>query len=140
MRCAFLSRFAVILPRHRHASKPWHCETQVERTQHAHVIDRMMVLLYIPQNVADIKKLKQVGICTIKGIQMTTRKRLGNIKGISEAKVDKIKVFKRNSYSRLDIIQLTEFVSSLGSCSETMRTPGTFHISSQAIYLVKLGS
>ncbi|XP_062502842.1 meiotic recombination protein DMC1/LIM15 homolog [Corticium candelabrum] len=42
-------------------------------------------------NVADIKKLKQVGICTIKGIQMTTRKRLGNIKGISEAKVDKIK-------------------------------------------------
>ncbi|KAK7113075.1 meiotic recombination protein DMC1/LIM15 homolog [Littorina saxatilis] len=42
-------------------------------------------------NVADIKKLKQSGICTIKGIQMTTRKKLGNIKGISEAKVDKIK-------------------------------------------------
>eukprot|EP00118_Oscarella_pearsei_P018326 m.187358 g.187358 ORF g.187358 m.187358 type:complete len:395 (+) comp39362_c0_seq53:60-1244(+) len=42
-------------------------------------------------NVADIKKLKSAGICTIKGIQMTTRKKLGNIKGISEAKVDKIK-------------------------------------------------
>lgn len=43
------------------------------------------------QNVADIKKLKSVGICTIKGIQMTTRRALCNIKGLSEAKVDKIK-------------------------------------------------
>ncbi|XP_075908743.1 meiotic recombination protein DMC1/LIM15 homolog isoform X2 [Petromyzon marinus] len=42
-------------------------------------------------NVADIKKLKTVGICTIRGIQMSTRKTLCNIKGISEAKVDKIK-------------------------------------------------
>eukprot|EP00794_Sanderia_malayensis_P008963 gene8963-9920_t len=42
-------------------------------------------------NVADIKKLKSVGICTIKGLQMTTKKRLLNVKGISEAKVDKIK-------------------------------------------------
>ncbi|XP_028990857.1 meiotic recombination protein DMC1/LIM15 homolog isoform X2 [Betta splendens] len=42
-------------------------------------------------NMADIKKLKSVGICTVKGIQMTTRKALSNIKGLSEAKVDKIK-------------------------------------------------
>ncbi|GLG97560.1 hypothetical protein R5R35_011839 [Gryllus longicercus] len=42
-------------------------------------------------NVADIKKLKSAGICTIKGIQMSTRKRLSSIKGFSEAKVDKIK-------------------------------------------------
>ncbi|PNJ49649.1 DMC1 isoform 5 [Pongo abelii] len=42
-------------------------------------------------NVADIKKLKSVGICTIKGIQMTTRRALCNVKGLSEAKVDKIK-------------------------------------------------
>uniref|UniRef100_A0A1B6LH26 Meiotic recombination protein DMC1/LIM15 homolog n=1 Tax=Graphocephala atropunctata TaxID=36148 RepID=A0A1B6LH26_9HEMI len=42
-------------------------------------------------NVADIKKLKSTGICTIRGIQMCTRKRLNNIKGFSEAKVDKIK-------------------------------------------------
>ncbi|KAM5148873.1 meiotic recombination protein DMC1/LIM15 homolog isoform 1-T1 [Mantella aurantiaca] len=42
-------------------------------------------------NVADIKKLKSVGICTVKGIQMTTKKTLCNIKGLSEAKVDKIK-------------------------------------------------
>jgi len=43
------------------------------------------------QNVADIKKLKSVGICTIKGVQMTTRRALCNVKGLSEAKVDKIK-------------------------------------------------
>lgn len=42
-------------------------------------------------NVADIKKLKQAGICTVKGIQMTTRKKLCAIKGISEAKMEKIK-------------------------------------------------
>ncbi|KAJ7330085.1 hypothetical protein JRQ81_016259 [Phrynocephalus forsythii] len=42
-------------------------------------------------NVADIKKLKSVGICTIKGIQMTTRRALCNVKGLSEAKVEKIK-------------------------------------------------
>ena len=32
-------------------------------------------------NVADIKKLKSIGICTVKGIQMTTRKRLLQVKG-----------------------------------------------------------
>lgn len=42
-------------------------------------------------NVADINKLVGAGICTVKGIQMTTRKKLLNIKGLSEAKVDKIK-------------------------------------------------
>ncbi|XP_031699460.1 meiotic recombination protein DMC1/LIM15 homolog isoform X2 [Anarrhichthys ocellatus] len=42
-------------------------------------------------NVADIKKMKLVGICTVKGIQMTTKKALCNIKGLSEAKVEKIK-------------------------------------------------
>ncbi|XP_018594061.1 meiotic recombination protein DMC1/LIM15 homolog isoform X2 [Scleropages formosus] len=42
-------------------------------------------------NVADIKKLKAIGICTVKGIQMTTRRALCNVKGLSEAKVDKIK-------------------------------------------------
>ncbi|KHN77738.1 Meiotic recombination protein DMC1/LIM15 -like protein, partial [Toxocara canis] len=42
-------------------------------------------------NVADIKKLQGVGICTIKGIMMTTKKRLCDVRGLSEAKVDKIK-------------------------------------------------
>ncbi|XP_035224821.1 meiotic recombination protein DMC1/LIM15 homolog isoform X1 [Stegodyphus dumicola] len=42
-------------------------------------------------NVADIKKLKTSGICTIKGLQMTTKKKLNAIKGLSEGKVDKIK-------------------------------------------------
>jgi len=42
-------------------------------------------------NVADIKKLKTAGICTIKGLQMITKKKLCAIKGLSEAKVDKIR-------------------------------------------------
>ena len=41
-------------------------------------------------NVADIKKLKTAGICTVRGIQMVTKKKLCNIKGLSEAKVDKM--------------------------------------------------
>ena len=42
-------------------------------------------------NVADLKKLKSVGVCTIKGAQMMTKRRLCAVKGLSEAKVDKIK-------------------------------------------------
>jgi len=42
-------------------------------------------------NVADIRKLKTAGICTLRGLRMTTRKKLCAIKGLSEAKVDKIK-------------------------------------------------
>ncbi|RWS00459.1 meiotic recombination protein Dmc1-like protein [Dinothrombium tinctorium] len=42
-------------------------------------------------NVADLNKLKTAGIFTIKGIQMMTRKKLSAIKGLSEAKVEKIK-------------------------------------------------
>ncbi|XP_004364475.2 HsLim15 [Capsaspora owczarzaki ATCC 30864] len=42
-------------------------------------------------NAADIAKLKTAGICTIKGVQMATKKTLCNIKGISEAKMDKMK-------------------------------------------------
>ena len=43
------------------------------------------------QNVADIKKLQAAGICTVRGVMMTTKKRLADIKGMSDAKVDKIK-------------------------------------------------
>ncbi|OMJ21466.1 Meiotic recombination protein DMC1/LIM15-like protein [Smittium culicis] len=39
----------------------------------------------------DIQKIKAFGICTLKAIQMTTKKNLCKIKGISEAKVEKIK-------------------------------------------------
>ncbi|MCQ2818944.1 MAG: hypothetical protein MJ252_16890, partial [archaeon] len=41
-------------------------------------------------NAADINKLKGAGICTIKGLLMITRKELLGIKGISDAKVDKM--------------------------------------------------
>ncbi|OIR58962.1 MAG: RecA family ATPase Dmc1 [Amphiamblys sp. WSBS2006] len=40
---------------------------------------------------ADVQKLRAGGICTVKGIQMVGRKSLLKIKGMSEAKVDKIK-------------------------------------------------
>ncbi|XLR01274.1 hypothetical protein HN51_056090 [Arachis hypogaea] len=38
----------------------------------------------------DIKKLKDAGICTVESVAYTPRKDLLQIKGISEAKVDKI--------------------------------------------------
>lgn len=40
---------------------------------------------------ADIQKLKIAGICTIKGVNMTSKRTLSKVKGLSEAKVDKIK-------------------------------------------------
>ncbi|KAG2381652.1 hypothetical protein C9374_006036 [Naegleria lovaniensis] len=39
---------------------------------------------------ADIKKLKEAGIYTVESIMMRTKKKLCSIKGLSEAKVDKI--------------------------------------------------
>ncbi|KAJ3351780.1 Meiotic recombination protein dmc1 [Entophlyctis luteolus] len=42
-------------------------------------------------NVADITKLKAAGIQTIRGVQMTTIRTLSKIKGMSDAKVEKIK-------------------------------------------------
>ncbi|XP_053208860.1 meiotic recombination protein DMC1/LIM15 homolog [Panonychus citri] len=42
-------------------------------------------------NVADLRKLKAAGIYTITGIQMCTRKKLIALKGLSEAKIDKIR-------------------------------------------------
>lgn len=39
---------------------------------------------------ADIKKLKEAGVQTVESIKMRTKKALTNIKGLSEAKVDKI--------------------------------------------------
>jgi len=42
-------------------------------------------------NAADLKKLKAVGICTVKGLKMVTKKKLSAIKGLSDAKVDKIR-------------------------------------------------
>ena len=41
-------------------------------------------------NAADIAKLKGGGFCTITSIIMATRKELTNIKGINDAKIDKI--------------------------------------------------
>eukprot|EP00917_Polyrhabdina_sp_WS-2016_P026327 GHVP01056576.1.p1 GENE.GHVP01056576.1~~GHVP01056576.1.p1 ORF type:complete len:345 (+),score=72.42 GHVP01056576.1:579-1613(+) len=42
-------------------------------------------------SVADIQKLKVAGICTIKGIQMATKKSLCKVKGMTDVKVEKIK-------------------------------------------------
>lgn len=38
----------------------------------------------------DIKKLKDAGLCTVESVVYSPRKELLQIKGISEAKVDKI--------------------------------------------------
>lgn len=50
--------------------------------------------------------MKSVGICTVKGIQMTTRKALCNIKGLSEAKVEKIKEAAGKMLVKWDLLPL----------------------------------
>ena len=41
--------------------------------------------------MAEITKLKNAGFCTVKSVIMATSKDLGNIKGMGEGKIDKIK-------------------------------------------------
>ncbi|KAI3640558.1 hypothetical protein MIR68_001436 [Amoeboaphelidium protococcarum] len=42
-------------------------------------------------NASDIQKLKVAGVCTVRGVMMCAKKNLLKIKGLSEAKVDKIR-------------------------------------------------
>ncbi len=42
-------------------------------------------------NMADIKKLQDAGIYSVQGVHASTKRSLARIKGLSEAKVDKIK-------------------------------------------------
>lgn len=76
-------------------------------------------------NVVDIKKLKSSGICTIRGLQMTTKKKLCAIKGLSETKVDKIKeaVTKINSSAfatALEVSQKRKTIFKISTGSEEL--------------------
>lgn len=64
------------------------CLSEVESL---HVIQDIDALQQQGINASDINKIKSAGICTVRGLKMITKKRLCEIKGISEAKVDKIK-------------------------------------------------
>ncbi|KAK3559607.1 hypothetical protein QTP86_013549 [Hemibagrus guttatus] len=99
-------------------------------------------------NMADIKKLKSVGICTIKGIQMTTRRALCNVKGLSEAKVEKIKeaagkllvmfTFKRlleKLYSILSGIEMSGFQT---ASEYRMKRKQVFHVTTGSLEFDKL--
>ncbi|CAG9310774.1 unnamed protein product [Blepharisma stoltei] len=63
---------------------------QVEEQQSSLPYNEVDKLQNYGINVADINKLKTAGLCTVLGVIMTTRKDLINIKGLSDAKVDKI--------------------------------------------------
>lgn len=68
---------------------------EVEHERGMEGIDEEFTLVDELQNhgvgAADIQKLKIAGICTIKGVNMTSKRNLAKVKGLSEAKVDKIK-------------------------------------------------
>jgi meiotic recombination protein DMC1 len=64
------------------------CTADVESL---HVIHDIDALQQHGINASDINKIKAAGICTVRGLKMITKRRLCEIKGISEAKVDKIK-------------------------------------------------
>jgi DNA-binding Xre family transcriptional regulator len=52
-----------------------------------HEIKDIDILQQFGINASDISKLKSGGINTIRGLKMTTRKKLAEIKGISDGKV-----------------------------------------------------
>lgn len=67
-------------------------------------------------NAGDIQKLKQAGIFTVAGVMMQTKKTLLNIKGFSEAKVDKVieacqKLSVRHKLSALTHVPLLKVFS-----------------------------
>ncbi|EFO64232.1 Dmc1b [Giardia lamblia P15] len=64
--------------------------TMADVTQTKHIVSPIDDLTKSGIATMDIKRLKEAGIHTIQSLLMHTKKALGNVKGISEAKVDKI--------------------------------------------------
>jgi meiotic recombination protein DMC1 len=62
----------------------------------------------------DVLKLKQAGICTVKGIAMVSKRNLCKIKGLSEMRVDKIKE-AANRVLKLDFITAAAYAQRRGS-------------------------
>lgn len=60
----------------------------------------------------DIKKLKDAGLCTVESVVYSPRKELLQIKGISEAKVDKIIEAGNSLYCYLSLLFLFFFFPS----------------------------
>jgi meiotic recombination protein DMC1 len=80
--------FSHISDEHRKMMQQEECTADVESL---HVIHDIDALQQHGINASDINKIKAAGICTVRGLKMITKRRLCEIKGISEAKVDKIK-------------------------------------------------
>lgn len=59
--------------------------------------------------MGDILKLKQVGICTMKGLLMVTKKNLAKIKGLSEMKVEKMKDAANKALLTTSFMSANEF-------------------------------
>jgi predicted ATP-dependent serine protease len=78
-------------------------------------------------NVADIEKLKQAGVCTVKGLFMIQRKELLNIKGMSDIKVDKIleaarKLQPSEFCSGMDILEMRKKMIKISTGSSQLDT------------------
>ncbi|OMJ81979.1 hypothetical protein SteCoe_17466 [Stentor coeruleus] len=63
---------------------------QVEEEEYVPCFSEVDKLQNYGINAADLTKLKSAGLCTVLGVLMTTKKDLISIKGLSEAKVEKI--------------------------------------------------
>lgn len=59
----------------------------------------------------DVKKLKDAGLCTVESVAYSPRKDLLQIKGISEAKVDKIVEAGMSSF--FTVVVFPSFISKL---------------------------
>lgn len=68
----------------------------------------------------DVKKLKDAGLCTVESVAYSPRKELLQIKGISEAKVDKIVeagMSKKLNLFFLSCFKLIEIIRILMTCA-----------------------
>src|SRR5262249_54528818 len=78
-------------------TEPEDVEVPASRADHSLALEDDGSILAVEElqnhgiGAADIQKLKVAGICTVKGVNMTSRRYLLKVKGLSEAKVDKIK-------------------------------------------------
>lgn len=89
-------------------------------------------------NAGDINKLKQAGVCTVKGLLMITKKEILSIKGISEQKLEKMveaaqKIDQQMFVSANDILVKREKIKRLSTGSKAFDDLLCGGVESQAI-------
>lgn len=116
-----------------------HASRNIEESDENEVSGPTMIhkLEEVGINAADIKKLVDAGFQTVEGVAFTPKKNLINIKGLTEAKIDKIIEAGSLSYFTL-LLKTTQLATKL--CPMGFQTAAECYVQRQQVIYLTTGS